>query len=146
LKRALRLVDELQVGKITANIDLAALTSAQLGSGASVSSCKAGLYLFAGASAVPDDEDTTDDGGSDPIMFQPIAYDAINTSVSVTIPFIEVGSYTVAATCNFDIDAVDTNDYIPNATAGQPGYQTMKWTTVGNVSVTANNTPTIALP
>jgi hypothetical protein len=148
LKPALRLVDELQVGKITANIDLAALTSAQLGSGASVSNCKAGLYLFAGASAVPDDEDgdTTDDGGSDPIMFQPIAYDGINTNVSVTVPFIEVGSYTVAATCNFDVDTPDSNDYIPNATAGQPGYQTMKWTTVGNVSVTTNNTTTIALP
>jgi hypothetical protein len=57
-----------------------------------------------------------------------------------------LGSYTVAATCNFDVDVSDTNDYIPNATAGQPGYQTMKWTTVGNVSVTANNTTTIALP
>jgi hypothetical protein len=148
LKPALRLMDELQVGKITANIDLAALTSAQLGAGASVSNCKAGLYLFAGAAATPDDEDadTTDDGGSDPIVYQPIAYDGINTNVPMTIPFIEVGSYTVAATCNFDIDAPDTNDYIPNATAGQPGYQTMKWTTVGNVSVTANTTTTIALP
>src|SRR5262249_51670792 len=34
LKPTLRLVDELQVGKITANVDLAALTSAQLGSAA----------------------------------------------------------------------------------------------------------------
>jgi hypothetical protein len=148
LKPVLRLVDELQVGKITANIDLAALSSAQLGSGTAVSSCKAGLYLFAGASAVPDDMDgdTVDDGGSDPIVYQPIAYDGTNTKVSVTIPFVEVGSYTLAATCNFDIDAPDTNDYIPNATAGQPGFQTMKWTTVGNVSVTANNTTTVALP
>jgi len=73
-------------------------------------------------------------------------YDGVNTSVPVTIPFIEVGSYTVAATCNFDVDSPDSNDYVPSATAGQPGYQTMKWTTVGNVSVTANNTTTIALP
>ena len=148
LKPALRLVDELQVGKITANIDLAALTSAQLGSGAAVSSCKAGLYLFAGAAATPDDEDgdTTDDGGSDPVVYEPIAYDGTNTNVAMTIPFVEVGSYTLAATCNFDVDAADSNDFIPNATAGQPGFQTMKWTIVGNVSVTANNTTTIALP
>ena len=146
LKPTLRLMDELQVGKITANIDLAALTSAQLGSGANVSSCKAGLYLFSGASAVPDDQDGDATDGADPIVFLPIAYDGVNTNVSVTVPFIEVGSYTAAATCNFDVDAPDSNDYIPNATAGQPGYQTMKWTTVGNVSVTANNTTTIALP
>jgi Domain of unknown function (DUF4382) len=146
LKPTLRLLDELQVGKVTANVDLAALTSVQLGSAASVSSCKAGLYLFAGASAVPDDTDGDTTDGADPIVFLPIVYDGINTNVPVTIPFIEVGSYTVAATCNFDVDAADGNDYIPNATAGQPGYQTMKWTTVGNVSVTANNTTTIALP
>ncbi|MFL6603402.1 MAG: DUF4382 domain-containing protein [Steroidobacteraceae bacterium] len=146
LKPALRLMDQLQVGKIAANIDLAALTSAQLGSGASVSSCKAGLYLFAGASAVPDDQDGDATDGADPIVFLPIAYDGVNTNVSVTVPFMEVGSYTAAATCNFDVDAPDSNDYIPSATAGQPGYQTMKWTTVGNVSVTANNTTTIALP
>jgi hypothetical protein len=146
LKPTLRLMDELQVGKITANIDLAALTSAQLGSGTSVSTCKAGLYLFAGASAVPDDQDGDATDGADPIVFQPIPYDGVNTNVSVTIPFIEVGSYTVATTCNFDVDTPDGNDYIPNATTGQPGYQTMKWTTVGNVSVTANSTTTIALP
>lgn len=148
LKPALRVVDELRVGKITANIDLAALTTAQLGSGAAVSSCKAGLYLFMGAAATPDDADgdTTDDGGSDPVVYQPIAYDGTNTNTSVDIPFVEVGSYTLAATCNFDIDTPDTNDFIPNATAGQPGYQTMKWTAVGNISVTTNNTTTVALP
>ncbi len=146
LKPALRLMDELQVGKVTANVDLAALTSAQLGSGVTVSSCKAGLYLFSGAAAVPDDEDGDTTDGADPIVFMPVVYDVVNTSVPVTIPFIEVGSYTVAATCNFDVDSPDSNDYVPSATAGQPGYQTMKWTTVGNVSVTANNTTTIALP
>jgi hypothetical protein len=148
LKPALRVVDELQVGKVTANIDLAALTAAQLGAGAAISSCKAGLYLFAGATATPDDMDgdTTDDGGSDPIVYQPIAYDGTNTNVAMTIPFVEAGAYTLAATCNFDVDAADTNDYIPTATTGQPGFQTMKWATVGNVSVTANNTTTVALP
>jgi Domain of unknown function (DUF4382) len=149
LKPALRLVDELQVGKLTANIDLAALTAAQLGAGAAVSSCKAGLYLFAGATATPDDADadTTDDGGSDPIVYEPIAYDGVNTKVTMTIPFVEAGGYTLAATCNFDVDAAaDTNDFIPTATAGQPGFQTMKWTTVGNVSVTANSTTSVALP
>ena len=64
----------------------------------------------------------------------------------MTIPFVEAGSYTLAVTCSFDLDAADTNDYMPNAAAGRPGNQTMKWTIVGNVSVMANNTTTVALP
>jgi hypothetical protein len=146
LKPALRLMDQLQVGKLTANVDLAALTSAQLGSSASISSCKAGLYLFSGAAAVPDDADGDSTDGADPIIFMPIVYDGINTNVQVTIPFIEAGSYTVAATCNFDADSPDSNDYVPSATQGQPGYQAMKWTTVGNVSVMTGATATVAVP
>jgi hypothetical protein len=148
LRPTLQLLDQLQVGKITVNVDLAALTSTQLGSGAAVSSCKAGMYLFSGASATPDDQDgdTLNDGGSDPIVYQPIVYDGANTSVSITIPFVATGSYTLAATCNFDVDSADTDDYAPNATTGQPGFETMKWTTVGNVSVTAGSTTTVAMP
>ncbi len=149
LKPALRLIDELQVGKIAATVDLTALTTAQLGAGSPVSSCKGGLYLFSGGSATPDDADgdTTDDGGSDPVVYMPIPYDGMTTSVSLTIPFVATGPYTVAATCNFDVDAApDTNDYVPNATSGQPGYHTMSWSTVGNVSVTANNMTAVTLP
>ena len=64
----------------------------------------------------------------------------------VSGPNAEAGSYTVAATCNFDVDSPDSNDYVATATAGQPGYQTMKWTTVGNVSVMTGNTATVAVP
>jgi hypothetical protein len=148
LKPVLRLLDQLQVGKITANVDLAALATAQLGANATAADCKAGLYLFSGATATPDDQDgdATDDGGSDPVVFMPLTSDGTTNTVSVTIPFVAVGSYTVAATCNFNVDAADTNDYVPNAAQGQAGYQTMKWTTVGNVAVTANNTTAITLP
>jgi hypothetical protein len=148
LKPTLRVINELQVGQIVANVDLAAVTAAQLGSGAALSSCKGGLYLFAGAAATPDDADgdTTDDGGSDPVDYMPIPFDGTTTQVSLTIPFVAPGSYTVAATCNFDVDqSPDTNDYVPNATAGQPGYHTMNWSTVDNVVVTANTTTTVTL-
>jgi len=149
LKPALRVINELQVGKITASVDLAALTAAQLGSGAPVSSCSAGLYVFSGATAIPDDADgdTVDDGGTDPVVYMPIPNDGVTTAVSLTIPFMATGSYTVAATCNFNVDAApDTNDYVPNAAAGQAGYQTMKWSTVDNVTVSAGNTTTVSLP
>ena len=79
-------------------------------------------------------------------MYEPLPNDGTNTTVSLTIPFVATGAYTLAATCNFDVDAADTNDYVPNATAGQAGYGTMKWTTVGNVAVTANATTSVTLP
>jgi len=146
MRPTLRLMDQLQVGKITATVDLAALAAAQLGVGTAVTSCKGGLYLFADGAATPDDQDGNDANGADPIVYEPIAYDGMNTTVSMTIPFVAVGSYTLAATCNFDIDAADTDDYDPAAIQGMPGFQTMHWTTVGNVSVSANNTTAISIP
>jgi uncharacterized protein DUF4382 len=146
MRPTLRLLDQLQVGKITATVDLAALATAQLGAGSALSACKGGLYLFSGVAATPDDQDGDAADGADPVVYEPIAYDGVNTSVTIDLPFVEVGAYTVAATCDFDVDAADSNDYNPSATQGTPGFQTMKWTTVGNVSVTANGTTAVSLP
>jgi hypothetical protein len=146
MRPTLRLMDQLQVGKIVATVNLATLASAQLGSGAPLTSCKAGLYLFSGANAVPDDQDGSDTNGASPIVYQPIPYDGVNAQVPITIGFVEVGTYTLAATCDFAVDAADTDDYDPAATQGMPGYHTMHWTTVGNVSLTANGTATVSIP
>jgi hypothetical protein len=146
MRPALRLLDQLQVGKISTLVDLAALATAQLGANAPVSACKGGLYVFSGASATPDDQDGDAADGADPILYQPLAYDGVNPSVTVELPFVEVGTYTVAATCNLDIDVADTNDYNAAAVQGAPGFQTMHWTTAGSVMVGANSTTTIHLP
>ena len=146
MRPTLRLLDQLQVGKIAATLNLAALTSAQLGAAAPVTSCKAGLYLFAGGAAVPDDQDGDNTDGADPILYLPVNYDGVTPTVSITIPFVEVGTYTLAATCNLNVDVADANDYNPAAMSGAPGFQTMHWTTAGNVSVTANGTTAISLP
>jgi hypothetical protein len=146
LRPTLRLLDQIQVGKITATVDLAALTKAQLGTTAAITTCKAGLYLFAGAAAMPDDQDLDDSDGKDPVFYAPLVYDGVSSVAQVNIPFVEAGAYTVAATCNFDVDAADANDYNPAALAGAPGYQTMRWTTVGNVLVTAGAAAVVAVP
>jgi hypothetical protein len=151
LKPALRMMDEMEVGTVAGTVHLAALAEAQLGAGVPVTDCHAGLYLFKGATATPDDFDrdltTEDDGGSDPIWLQPIANDGVVTDVDFSIPFVEAGvSYTVAATCDFDKDGMDTNDYAPNAVSGDPGYQTMRWTAVNNVAVTSGATTTVSVP
>jgi hypothetical protein len=146
LRPTLRLLDQIQVGRIDATVDLTALTTAQLGASAPVSQCDGGLYLFSGGAATPDDQDGSATDGADPVLYLPVPYDGGATSVTVSIPFVEVGTYTLAATCNFDIDVADTNDYDPTAVQGAPGYQTMRWTTVGSVSVTAATTRTVAVP
>src|SRR5262245_60358806 len=119
MRPTLRLLDQLQIGKLTATVDLAALATAQLGAGATPASCKAGLYVFAGGAAVPDDQDGDDTNGASPVIYEPIAFDGVTTQVPLTIAFLEVGTYTVAATCNFDVDAADADDFNPNATQGQ---------------------------
>lgn len=131
LAPALRLEDQTQVGTIAANVDLAALSSQQLGSGAQISQCQGGLFVFAG-SVTPQNG-----GGASLVDFQPIPY--FGTQASVSMPNLAKGSYTLAATCNYDL-------YAPTAVPGQSGYQSLHWTVQGNVSVTANGTTTVTLP
>ena len=146
MRPTLRIIDQLQVGKLAATVDLAALSASQIAPGSPASACKGGLYLFAGAAATPDDQDGDSADGADPVLYLPLAYDGVNPVVSVNVPFIEVGSYTVAATCDFNVDAADTNDFRPAALAGEAGYRTMRWTTRTGVSVSANNTTAVAFP
>jgi hypothetical protein len=146
MRPTLRLMDQLQVGKIATTVNLAALATAQLGAGAATSACKGGLYVFSGATATPDDQDGDSTDGTDPLVYQPLVYDGVNPTVTINLPFVEVGTYTVAATCNFDVDVADTNDYKAAAAQGTPGFQTMRWTTIQNVAVSANNTTTISFP
>jgi hypothetical protein len=146
MRPTLRLLDQIQVGKIAATLDVAALATAQLGAGASPSTCKPGVYLFAGGAATPDDQDRVDADGFDPILYEAVPYDGATPLSTVTLPFVEVGIFTLAATCNFDRDVADMNDYNPAAAPGAPDYQSMKWSTVGNVAVTSGNTTAISLP
>jgi len=147
LKPVLRLVDELQVGTIAGSVDLGALATQQLGAGATAADCAGGVYLFAGAAVPPDDLDGLADDGADPIIVQPLAFDGVNAVVPFSFAFVEAGTYTVAVTCDIDVDASpEVSEYDPAATDGQPGFQTMHWTTADAVDVMANQTTTVALP
>lgn len=146
MRPTLRMMDRLQIGRIAASVNLRALTDAQVGTGASIADCAAGLYVFPGTATAADDMDGVTTDGADPVVYQPVAYDGINATTVVTIPFLEVGSYQLAATCDYDVDVADANDYDPNATTGQPGFQTMKWSALQSAAVTANATTAIAVP
>lgn len=146
LRPALRLMDQLEVGAMSVSVDLANLAAAQLGAGAAIDSCNAAVYLFNGGAATPDDQDGDATDGADPVLYQPVDYDGMNATVTVDVPFVEAGAYTVAATCDYDVEVADANDYNPNAQSGEAGYQTMAWTTVGDVSVTAGATTNVTIP
>lgn len=149
LRPALRLVDELQVGRVEGSVDLVALASAL---GKTRAACRPGLYLFTGAGATPDDMDGSATDGADPVLYRGLPNDGITTSVPYSIPFVEAGAYTVAATCDYDVDASPgASEYDPTAVAplpGQPappGYQTMGWSR-RDVTVSAGQTATANLP
>lgn len=147
LKPVLRLMDELEVGDIVGQVDLAALAAAQLGAGATAADCDGGIYLFGGAAATPDDMDRDATDGADPVLFRPLVTEAAATVASYRFDFVEAGGYTVAATCDFGVDASpEASEYDPGAADGEPGFQTMHWTAAGGVTVTPDGTTTVNLP
>jgi hypothetical protein len=147
LKPVLRLMDELVVGAVQGEVDLAALAVAQLGADAGAADCAGGVYLFGGAGALPDDADGDAADGADPVVYQPLEYDGLNAVVPYRVAFVEAGGYTVAATCDFDVDASpESSEYDPGAASGEPGFETMSWTTNGQVVVEPDATTTVNLP
>ena len=146
LRPTLRLMDQLVVGDMSISVNLADLATTQLGAGAAIDACNAAVYLFSGATATPDDQDGDAADGVDPVLYQPVAYDGVNATVTVDIPFVEAGAYTVAATCDYDVEVGDANDFNPNAQSGEAGYQTMAWSTVNDVTVAASATTNVTIP
>jgi hypothetical protein len=134
LKPTLRLVDSLLVGRVVGTVDLALLAETQ-----EVETCNGGVYLFAGADVTPDDMDGEASADADPVVYKALEPDELDgTLASYVIPFVESGPYTVAFTCDFDVDVLpDVSEYDPNAAEGEDGYQTMDWTVFGDVIVEA---------
>jgi len=144
LKPTLRLMDELLTGTIRGQVDLAALASEQAID--AQQACAGGVYLFAGAGATPDDMDGEIDG-DDPVVYRSLEPEALDGDVApYMFPFVEAGAYTIAFTCNFDVDASpEESEYNPNAAEGAPGYQTMNWTAF-DVTLGAGETVVVDFP
>lgn len=147
LKPVLRLMDVLEIGDITGTVDLAALAALQLGAGAGAADCDGGIYLFNGATATPDDMDSDAADAPDPVVFNPLAFDGLETVVPYQFAMVEAGTYTVAATCDFAVDAsTEESEYDPGAASGEPGFETMRWTVVNSVVVAPDATVVVNLP
>jgi hypothetical protein len=121
LKPVLRLVDNLQVGTIAGTV-AAALVPA---------GCTPQVYIFTGASVVPDDMDSAAAPDVDPLISVPVNLDAASGEYRFQAGFIEVGSYTASFTCDGATDTAEAEEVLVFA-----GTQ--------NLTVTANQTTSIA--
>jgi Domain of unknown function (DUF4382) len=125
LRPSLRLVDQLEVGNLTGTVDIAGLATAQQ---LTSSQCRAGLYVYRGLDITPDDMDGDPADGVDPIAYLPLSPTAPATTVNYTVHFLEAGDYTVAATCQFDVDADPSrSEYDPTATVAPGTLPSMRF-------------------
>lgn len=127
LKPSLRLVDLLDVGVLKGAVDVAALAVAQQ---SSVAGCKPAVYVYAGSGVKPDDMDGEPSDGIDPVIYQPLLPATPGASVTYAFHFLAAGEYTVAATCQADVDADPTrSEYDPNATVAVGALPAMRFLT-----------------
>lgn len=127
LRPSLRLVDELQVGTLTGTVDVAALATAQQ---RNTNTCRAGVYVFAGSNVTPDDMDGIAVDGIDPVAYRPVIPSVAGAPTNYNIEFLEVGDYTVAFTCDFNVDADPTiSEFDPSAPVQPGGRPAMQFIT-----------------
>lgn len=143
LRPSLRLVDQLQIGVIAGSVDIAGLAAAQQ---LPLTACRPGVYLFRGTNVVPDDMDGDATDGEDPVVYQPLLPVTPGASASYTAHFLETGDYTVAATCQFDIDADPTrSEFDPTTTPPPDTLPAMRFIRK-NASVTSGATTRVDFP
>jgi hypothetical protein len=122
LKPVLRIIDNLQVGVISGTVPASLIPTG----------CTPFIYVFAGSNVVPDDIDSDPSPDVDPLVSVPVTLNSTTGAWSFRVPFLEVGAYTVAFTCNGGVDTPETNE-------------TLTFSPAVNVSVNANQTVTLSL-
>ena len=111
LRSKMRLVVDDNVGLIRGTVG----SSWLLGAGCSDADADThnAAYVFAGHGVVPDDLDESSSTDIEPITTTPIRYDAATGLYIYEAAFLPQGDYTVAFTCNSDLDDPDANDALP---------------------------------
>lgn len=120
LRPTLRIVDNLRVGVVTGTVPAALIPV----------NCTPFIYVFSGSSVVPDDIDLAPAPDVDPLVSVPVNLDSATGQYRFRVPFLEVGSYTAAFTCDGALDAPDAEN-------------TLRFSPTINVTINANQTVTI---
>ncbi len=100
LRPTLRLVNDEEAGVITGAVDQSRI----------VTDCAPAIYVFPGLNAVPDDLDTTP--ADDPVTSAFVELDDVTGIHNYTTAPLVAGDYTVAFTCEADIDDPTVDDVI----------------------------------
>ena len=104
----LRLVDLNDMGSIAGVVDMALLTSADCSD--NDPDTGNAVYVFAGKDATPDDIDGSKQ--TDPVATSSVIYNIETGDYEYAVSYIEQNDYTVAFTCQGDLDVIDTDDAI----------------------------------
>jgi len=85
------------------------------------------VYVYSGHNVTPDDINQKSNKDIDPLTTTGIGYDAASSSYLYEAAFLPAGDYTIAFTCNSNMDDLDKND-------------NLKFFNIQNVTVKLNNT------
>lgn len=104
LKPALRLIDNLEVGSITGQVDYATIkqTRGSDDTEDALADCdyEGSAYIYEGADVTPTDLNITKEGG--PLMVVPVTANDSDSFYSYTAAFLTEGDYTVSYSCQMD--------------------------------------------
>lgn len=101
LKPALRLIDNLEVGSISGQVDYALINSTRLND-ETLADCayEGSAYIYEGADVTPTDLNVNEEGG--PLMVVPVTANENDSLYSYTAAFLTAGNYTVSYSCQLD--------------------------------------------
>ncbi len=104
----LRLVEDSTIGHIRGTLSVTYLTAQ--GCNLSDPDSYRAVYVFEGAFVVPDDIDLSDNGDIDPVTTATIVFDTNSGDYLYEAAFLPPGDYTVAYTCNANLEDPEDNE------------------------------------
>jgi hypothetical protein len=108
LKPVLRIVDDATTGHIRGTVDPALLSAASCSD--SDPETHSVAYVYSGANVTPADVDLSIDSDVDPITTANIVMDSTTGDFIFEAAFLEAGDYTVAFTCNADLEDPESSE------------------------------------
>jgi hypothetical protein len=107
LKPSLRLVNNLEVGAISGQVDYAQISSTRSADD-TLANCEyeGSVYVYSGADVTPTDLNVNNEEGN-PLMVVPVEADPDSVFYNYTAAFLPAGDYTIAYSCQEDDNEVD---------------------------------------
>lgn len=112
LRPSLRLVNNLEVGSISGEVDYATINSTRLND-EGLADCspdyEGAVYVYQGADVSPTDINVNDEE-SGPLMAVPVSDDDMDGTYTYTAAFLTGGEYTISYTCQLDDNESDDSE------------------------------------